>query len=258
MSIQQQISQKILLVGDSCLDYYHFGTCERISPEAPVPVIKQTKIEVRDGMSLNVKNNLESFGLTVTHLTNEKMIEKRRIVDMKSNYQICRLDVNESNALDQIDTRYVDSSSYDCLVISDYNKGVVSEDVVKHLCDAFKNKPIFVDSKKKDLSIFENCIIKINESEFKSSNSLPVNSEIIVTMGSKGALYNSKIYETNKVEVFDVCGAGDVFLSALVFCFLKTKSLETSIRYANNLASRSVTKMGTYVLTEEDINDFCI
>ena len=49
MDTQQQISLKTLLIGDSCLDYYHFGTCERLSPEAPVPVLKQHKVVLKEG-----------------------------------------------------------------------------------------------------------------------------------------------------------------------------------------------------------------
>ena len=62
MDIQQQKLYKILLIGDSCEDIYHFGTCQRISPEAPVPILKKAYEEIRPGMSANVAANLESFG----------------------------------------------------------------------------------------------------------------------------------------------------------------------------------------------------
>ena len=245
-------------MGDSCIDYYHFGTCDRLSPEAPVPIIKQEKVETREGMSLNVKNNLLSFGFKVDHLTNETPLEKRRIVDIKTNYQICRLDIDENLIVEQLDVANIDPSIYDCLVISDYDKGFISNSAATFLCDKFKNKPIFVDSKKKDLSIYTNCILKINESEYKNAIKIPNCSKIIVTLGERGAMYESKIFSTKKVDVHDVCGAGDVFISSLVYSFMKTKCLEKSISYANKLASVSVTKVGTYVLTREDINDFCI
>ena len=61
MGIQLQISWKVLLVGDHCIDIYHYGVCERLSPEAPVPILKQTKMEKKMGMSSNVMMNLESF-----------------------------------------------------------------------------------------------------------------------------------------------------------------------------------------------------
>ena len=258
MDTQQQTSLKILLIGDSCLDYYHFGTCERLSPEAPVPVLKQDKVVLKEGMSLNVKNNLESFGIKVHHITNEKIIEKHRIVDRKSNYQITRYDVNENSALPEINLTGVKASDYDCLVISDYCKGTISRQVAKEACDMFKDKPIFVDSKKKDLSCFSNCYVKINRKERGLVTVHPVNSKYIITLGSDGAIYQGKTFRTEKVEVFDVCGAGDVFISSLSYAFLINNNIEKSIVYANKLATRSVTKFGTYVLSEGDINDFCI
>ena len=77
-------------------------------------------------------------------------------------------------------------------------------------------------------------------------------------MGGNGAVYNNKHYKTKPVEVFDVCGAGDVFLASMVKQYLETKSMEESIIFANKCASMSVTKMGTYVLCREDIDEICI
>ena len=65
--------------------------------------------------------------------------------------------------------------------------------------------------------------------------------------------YENKLYKTKKVEVYDVCGAGDVFLSSIVYGFDKYDSIERSIESANIFASFSVNKLGTYVLSKEDI-----
>ena len=67
MDTLQQPSWKILLIGDHCLDIYHYGVCERLSPEAPVPVLKVVKSEIKQGMSSNVNLNLQAFGLKVNH-----------------------------------------------------------------------------------------------------------------------------------------------------------------------------------------------
>jgi len=258
MDIQQQKSFKALLIGDSCLDYYHFGICERLSPEAPVPVLKEEKVIIKGGMSLNVKNNLESFGMNVHHLTNSKMIEKHRLVDQKTNYQIVRFDVNESLRLPELDLAGIKAEDYECLVISDYCKGSISDNIARIACDLFINKPVFVDSKKRDLSCFSNCYIKINEKEKNAVIRNPIDSSYIVTLGQNGTYYNNKIYQTKKVEVFDVCGAGDVFLSSLVYYYTIFGSIEKSILQANRFATRSVTKFGTYTITQGDIDDFCI
>ena len=119
----------------------------------------------------------------------------------------------------------------------------------------FENTPIFVDTKKEDLTMLSGCIIKINEKEFANIKRTPKDSEFVVTLGEGGALYNNKVYDTNKTEVFDVCGAGDVFLSSLVYGYLTTQNMEDAIIIANKCASLSVSKMGTYVLTKEDVEN---
>ena len=77
--------------------------------------------------------------------------------------------------------------------------------------------------------------------------------EVIVTLGDKGAIYDNELYPTDKVDVFDVCGAGDVFLSVLVLFFLLTKDIKRAIIYANRCATFSVTIMGTYIMTKKDL-----
>ena len=77
---------------------------------------------------------------------------------------------------------------------------------------------------------------------------------IIVTLGSGGALWNGMIYKPQPVKVFDVCGAGDTFLAALVYKFLKTRSMQNAINYANKAAAISVTHPGAYRLSKKDID----
>ena len=83
MDTQQQKSWNILLVGDSCEDVYHYGICDRMSPEAPVPVFKELRREIKQGMSSNVKLNLESFGIKVEHVRNSEKIRKHRFIEEK-------------------------------------------------------------------------------------------------------------------------------------------------------------------------------
>ena len=66
------------------------------------------------------------------------------------------------------------------------------------------------------------------------------------------------MYPTDPVEVFDVSGAGDVFLTVFGLCFLLKEDIEHAILVANRCSSRSVTSFGTYVLSKEDINDLCV
>jgi D-beta-D-heptose 7-phosphate kinase/D-beta-D-heptose 1-phosphate adenosyltransferase len=148
MDIQQQKQFKILLLGDNCIDVYQYGTVDRISPEAPVPVFKFSYEEKRAGMAGNVKNNLIALGADVTFLHGETST-KTRLVDLKSKQHIVRIDndvISEALVIDPI------LDLYDAVVISDYNKGTISYEMVEQLIADFLC-PVFIDTKKTDLKI---------------------------------------------------------------------------------------------------------
>ena len=254
MDTQLHKSYKVLLIGDSCLDVYHFGTCDRMSMEAPVPVMREKYIKTQEGMAGNVKNNLESFGLTVDFITNKQLIKKHRYIDIKTKAHLLRVDEGEVGSLPPVSQK-IEKKKYDALVISDYNKGFLPFKICKQITADFHDVPVFVDSKKKNLECFHKSILKINEHEYQHSINVCPSSETIVTRGDKGASFKGKNFSTKKIVVHDVCGAGDVFLSSLVYNFLETRSLDRAIVYANKLASLSVTKFGTYVLTREEIDE---
>lgn len=259
--IQQLRYLKILLIGDSCVDRYHYGTCDRMSPEAPVPVLKVSHTENHPGMALNVKSNLEGLGVKVDILTNIEEIVKVRHIDTKSRQHLLRVDWGEEKeirplSLDLLND--IDFELYDGIVISDYDKGLLSPEVIQKLLPRCGNKPIFVDSKKKDLSFYEGCILKINEKEFHEAQKLPSKCELIVTLGERGASYNGKEFGTKKVEIFDVCGAGDTFLSGLSSAFLLTGDINRAITFANLCGGIAVQKFGTYTVKKEDLYDLYI
>ena len=248
MNTQQQKSYKVLLIGDSCTDEYIYGTCERLNPEAPVPILKYHRTEIRQGMAWNVKENLKSFGIQVYMLTNDEKIIKTRYIDEKYNHQILRVDTESLVKPMEYD---LPKDDFDAIVISDYDKGFITKEKLFHI--VFTSRcPIFVDSKKTNLPE-TNCYIKINECESKRLRSKHNN--LIITKGSGGAEFGGVNYPGKKVNVFDVVGAGDTFLSALVYFYLKYGRIEEAIPYANKAASIAVQNFGTYVLTEEDIND---
>lgn len=247
---------KILVIGDSCIDRYKYGICERISPEAPIPILNFISTEDKLGMVANVEKNLLSLGANTTLLTNEEKIIKERFIEKRNMQQLLRVDY-ESLPLKKLDITLledIDIRSFDAIVLSDYDKGFLTHDVIESIIN--KNGdllPIFVDSKKKDLSSFNNCIIKINESEEKNVINWPKNCEKIVTLGSAGAKYNQKIYKGKKIEVFDVCGAGDSFLAGLVIGFLNLNNIEKAIQLANEVAAISVSHHGVYAVSKDEI-----
>lgn len=253
MNTPQQKSFKVLLIGDSCEDEYIYGRCERISPEAPVPVMIFSKIEKRAGMAENVFHNLKSFGLTVGFLTNSEKIVKTRFIDEKSNQQLLRVD--KENKISPL-TECIDFNYFDAIVISDYNKGFLTTEKLFEIVES-TDIPVFIDSKKSCLPNKKNCFIKINDFEYNNLNNEFHLKNLIVTKGSQGCIYKNKLYPAEKVNVYDVVGAGDTFLSALVYGYLRYDSIEGAILLANKAAAIAVQNPGTYVLTEEDVKNLC-
>ena len=148
-------------------------------------------------------------------------------------------------------------SEYDAVVISDYDKGFVGYDIIELLAKQNPNIKIFIDTKKKKLPIqYNNIIYKINKKEFEllDHDYIPRGENIIVTHGANGALWNHKTFPVPITRVFDVTGAGDTFLAALVFYYIQLPSLDESINFANRCAAIAVQNPGTYTLTMEDVD----
>ena len=97
MGIQQLKQFKILLIGDVCTDVYHFGLCERMSPEAPVPIFIKKYTKTKLGMAGNVYQNVIALGTPATLKTNQEVIEKKRFVDEQTNHMFLRVDTGDSN-----------------------------------------------------------------------------------------------------------------------------------------------------------------
>jgi len=237
---------KVLLIGDSCEDRYFYGDVKRLSPEAPVPILEYKRGVTSEGMVKNVYNNLKAFGIEIDLLTNEEEVIKTRFIDEKSNYQILRSD--EEPEIKPF-SHQLPKNNYDALIISDYDKGFISQEKLFEISNSFVG-PVFIDTKK--TCIPENAFIKINESEFKKvTHFIPDN--MIITKGGEGTEYQGKLYPAEKVKVFDVVGAGDTFLAALTYGYIKYGTIDKAIPLANKAAAIAVSHTGTYVLKEEDV-----
>lgn len=267
----------MIVIGDHIIDKYIFGTAKRLSPEAPVPVITEaTEITKSGGASLVVQN-LEALGTTPTliHNPNQKT-EKTRIV--ADGHIVCRLDVEEYEAF-EIDFNKHDLSTHKTAVLVDYNKGVLhyAHNVIKFLNQ--QGVRCFVDMKK-PFDHYQNAwLVKCNKKEFEEFAKVRFYVEsadyycaglcrnfgfnyIVVTLGADGCyVYNDDssiagegtYIPTEKQTVVDVTGAGDVFMAALAH-FSMTESIEDAAKKANKLAGISVSHLGTYVLTKDDID----
>jgi len=252
MNTQQQKKFKILLIGESCIDVYQFGTVTRISPEAPVPILDYTKTAIKLGMASNVLSNLEIYGDTITFLTNKESIYKYRFIDEKTNTHLLRgdQDVKISPLMD------LPSDQFDVVIISDYDKGFIPFNLINKVIEKY-DCPIFIDTKKSDMSNIWHepltTFLKINETEYrKLINFDHLYNNIIVTKGKDGTTFRGETFLTDQVTVFDVCGAGDVFLASVARKYIETYDMKTSIQYANKRASLSVQYLGCVVPPLDD------
>lgn len=243
----QQKSFKILLIGDDCLDIYQFGTVDRISPEAPVPIFKMGYKDERAGMARNVKVNLEELGCHVDYIPGSTST-KTRLIDSRSKQQLLRIDNDAKSHPITLETAIPDL--YDAVVISDYCKGAVSYELIESIIEESDHSskfPVFIDTKKHDLSRFQGAWVKINEHEYKQITGECTG--LIVTKGSNGAeaIHHDIKLPAVPTEVVDVTGAGDTFLSSFVFQYLNTNGdLKSSIEFAIRASSKTVQHLGCY------------
>jgi D-beta-D-heptose 7-phosphate kinase/D-beta-D-heptose 1-phosphate adenosyltransferase len=246
---QQQKQFKILLLGDNCTDVYQYGTVDRISPEAPIPVFVPSYKEERYGMAGNVFNNLESLGCEVNYLFGETST-KTRLIDIRSKQQIVRIDDDVESLPIQFETAI--PNFYDAVVISDYNKGTISYELIEEVITAV-SCPVFIDTKKTDLKRLNGAYIKINQLEASRITSSPEANWLITTSGEQGAIWNGQEFTAKSVEVADVCGAGDTFLSALVYQYLNTSDMAMAIKFAIKASAVTVQHLGNYAPILEEI-----
>lgn len=239
---------KILLVGDNGIDKYQYGTVDRLSPEAPVPVVNYTNTITKPGMAANVLDNLKKLGCDVVYVYGNRTSTKTRIIDSKSKQHLLRIDEDQRSRPVEIDWDI--HGDYDAVVVSDYNKGSVEYETIEQIRTNFTG-PIFVDTKKTDLARFNGCFVKINRTEYEAAKTYPT--ELIVTMGKDGVRYKDHEISTPPVEAFDVCGAGDTFLAALVYQYVQDKDILKAINFAVKAASVTIQHVGVYSPTLEEI-----
>jgi D-glycero-beta-D-manno-heptose-7-phosphate kinase len=203
---------KVAVIGDVMLDTYWWGNVERISPEAPVPVVAVNKKEKRIGGAGNVALNVQALGAAVAMLTilgddedgielkqllqdknidtgfilgSKKRITTNKIRIISRNQQMLRLDAEHTGDIDETDEtklqnqieKYILSQKPDVVILEDYNKGILTKSIIEHtieLCNK-NNIPITVDPKRKNFFSYKNAtLFKPNLHEvFTSLNLMP-------------------------------------------------------------------------------------
>lgn len=310
-------SKKILVVGDMVLDHYIWGDANRISPEAPVPVVSVDRDSYVAGMGANVAMNIRSLGGQVeicgpigkdrdgeqlVSILNEAGVEmhpeflsesiptivKTRV--LVRGQQLCRLD-RETNPktysmegngyLDLIEERV---ATADAVVISDYAKGAVTNELLTRVKEAAHKKGIIVaiDPKpKRPLDYRGVDLLKPNKPEslemagiaWDPHEPFPTDEvcktiyekfgcrDLVVTLGADGMMLSREGKPLKNIpayarEVFDVSGAGDTSMASLVLALSCGESLEDAAHFANTASGVVVGKVGTAVVTPEEVINY--
>lgn len=298
---------RVLVVGDIMLDRYWYGPTQRISPEAPVPVVKIQQDEDRPGGAANVALNIASLNGQVTlagitgedeaaktlasHLSamnidcqflqspSHPTITKLRV--MSRNQQLLRLDFEESFAdADKqplLERTKALVAEHDLLLLSDYDKGTLSE--VQALIQVAKaeNVPVLVDPKGTDFSRYRGAtLITPNLSEFEAVvGPCKTEAEIVskgqallkelnltamlVTRSEQGMTLLRHDHEefhlpTQAREVYDVTGAGDTVIATLALAIAADAEFTQASALANIAAGIVVGKLGTSTVSETELN----
>jgi len=241
----------ILVIGESCVDIFRYGKCDRLCPEAPVPVFSFLNETKNGGMAMNVYNNLKSFDIDVDIKTNNNWqnIKKIRFVEEKSNHMFLRVDENDSE-FKLVNLDNIKFENYDAIIVSDYNKGFLTKESMEFIS---KKHPLTLLDTKKTLGDWckNFSFIKINGVEFDKTKHLlddDIYEKLIITQGPKGCIYRNKTYNVPLVEVKDVSGAGDTFISGFCYMFVKSNNIDDSINFANECATKVVQKRGVSIV----------
>ena len=205
------ISKKVLVVGDAMIDAYMWGEINRMSPEAPVPVVEVKKHENRLGGAANVALNLQSMGATPilcsvigndsqsilfkeliqnANLSNKGLLtSKERRTTLKTrviaeNKHQLRIDEEDTHPI-TCETEFLNLiqeliADVDVVILQDYNKGVLTAKVIAKVIEIAntKNIPTIVDPKKQNFLAYKNCtIFKPNLAEIKAGMNIDLNTD---------------------------------------------------------------------------------
>ena len=200
VDIEQLFSQfskmKVAVIGDVMLDTYWWGNVERISPEAPVPVVAVSKREQRIGGAGNVALNVKALeasvalltilgddedGIQLKKLLQEKNIDTRFILEsnkrittnkiriISRNQQMMRLDAEIVHDIDDADEeklqnqieKFIATEKPDVIIFEDYNKGILTKNIISNTISFCKknNVTTAVDPKRKNFFCYQNATL---------------------------------------------------------------------------------------------------
>ncbi|MDL2210443.1 D-glycero-beta-D-manno-heptose-7-phosphate kinase [Desulfovibrio sp. OttesenSCG-928-O18] len=295
---------KVLLVGDVMLDEYLAGDVERISPEAPIPIVKVAESRLHLGGAGNVARNITSLGgeahligvcgedakgaiirsiLAEEGVGENLMLAATRPTTLKTrviarNQQMLRIDHEDTTPLVATEIAVLLDAvakvieEYPVIVVSDYGKGVVSDELMRGIIalrNASRSKPrILVDPKTPNFAFYNDVFIMTpNAKETSEAANMPARSReeilaagrtilrnlrcerLLTTLGANGmALFlgEDTVWHipTAAQKVFDVTGAGDTVMATLALCLASGLDLLDACVLANYAAGIVVAEIG--------------
>ncbi len=301
-------SKKILIVGDLMIDSYRWGHVERQSPEAPVPIVNLEKKEDRLGGAGNVALNIKALGakpilcsVIGKDFSGNKMLELLRqenlctngiIIDetrktttktrIINNEHLLRIDdedlfdiKDEQNLLDLI---YSKIDDVDIIILQDYNKGVLTENLITNIIKKANQKkiPIIVDPKKKNFKKYKNCtLFKPNLKETVEALNFKIDDlnditkaakklkEIIkcdivlITLSENGICvdFNNKFIHTKALQrnIVDISGAGDTVLAVASLCYSINMNIDDLCKLCNISGGLVCEKVGVVTINKKEL-----
>ncbi len=302
---------RVLVVGDIILDKFIWGNVERISPEAPVQVVNIQRENTALGGAANVAHNLAAIDADVTLLgvigndENGKILRREfknlgirtdgLIADLSrptttktrviaGSQQVVRIDHETALPVSKpIEDRLLiyirkNMPHFSAVIISDYQKGVLTDRVIRTTIQTAKQHGIksIVDPKRKDFSIYAGAsLIKPNlkEAEAAMGDKLKTEGElkkaaarllkehkfegVLITRGREGMLLRERsseeIISATAREVFDVTGAGDTVIAYLGYLIACGFSFSEAATLANVAAGIAVSRVGTVTVTKSEV-----
>lgn len=301
----------VVVLGDLMLDEFVWGDVTRISPEAPVPVVDVRRESVHLGGAANVLANLVALGAkgTVVGVVGNDPAGRRLRIDLNElGAQDRYLIVDESRPSttktriiahsqlvvradresrvpvqpdieEQIVSRLKEALDHaDAFVVSDYDKGVVTQGVLRQILPfAYERVPVLIDPKIRNFNFYRPAtLITPNHLEALRMSDLEDHSDdgshhaarvireklgcdaVLITRGDRGMMLlkgdGDAVYvETAAREVYDVTGAGDTVIAALAAALASGATMVEAASLANHAAGIVVGKIGTATASAEEL-----
>lgn len=249
--VRQFTGVHVAVMGDPMIDYYHFGHVERLSPEAPVPVFIQDRMELRDGGAGNVVANLAALGC-ITHTLFPPAPHTMKHRYLVGTHQLFRHDRDKDHSALELPLRWEGVPQYQAIVISDYGKGWCTEarcqEVIRTA--ATLNIPVVVDPKGLNWAKYAGAtIVCPNQRELIQGYDEHAG-HILHKQGDKGMTLifpdrTEQHYPARARAVFDVTGAGDTVVAVLAAALAVRAEVGIAVELANIAAGVVVGHVGT-------------